>query len=88
MAHAFPAVAAQAGRAGTMKGAYNGTAPNPMRQKEFGKVLGKVVVSAEAERPDIEKAALADPNVRRYVEEKTVRMVIVVPGRLVNVVVS
>ena len=53
-----------------------------------GKVRGKVVVPAQAERPAIEKAALADPNVRRYVEEKTVRKVIVVPGRLVNVVVS
>lgn len=53
-----------------------------------GKVRGKVVVSAEADRPAIERAALEDPNVQRYVEEKTVRKVIVVPGRLVNVVVS
>lgn len=28
---------------GSMQGVYNGTAPNPMRQKEFGKVLGKVL---------------------------------------------
>jgi len=27
----------------TMRGVYNGTAPNPMRQKEFGNVLGKVL---------------------------------------------
>jgi len=27
----------------TMRGIYNGTAPNPMRQKEFGNVLGKVL---------------------------------------------
>ena len=26
-----------------MRGVYNGTAPNPMQQKEFGKVLGKVL---------------------------------------------
>lgn len=27
----------------SMRGVYNGTAPNPMQQKEFGKVLGKVL---------------------------------------------
>ncbi|HKL24974.1 MAG TPA: leucine--tRNA ligase [Desulfuromonadales bacterium] len=53
-----------------------------------GKVRGKVVVPAEADRHVIEQAALEDSNVRRYVEGKQVRKVIVVPGRLVNVVVS
>lgn len=53
-----------------------------------GKVRGKVVVPAEADRQVVERAALADVNVLRYVEGKQVRKVIVVPGRLVNVVVS
>ena len=53
-----------------------------------GKVRGKVTVPADAERQAVEETALQDPNVKRFIEEKTVRKVIVVPGRLVNVVVS
>jgi leucyl-tRNA synthetase len=53
-----------------------------------GKVRGKVTVAADADSKTVEETALADPNVQRYVEGKTVRKVIVVPGRLVNVVVS
>ncbi|MGH8370685.1 MAG: class I tRNA ligase family protein, partial [Gammaproteobacteria bacterium] len=52
-----------------------------------GKLRGRVAVSAQADRKSIEQAALAEPNVQRYVEGKTVRKVIVVPGKLVNVVV-
>ncbi len=53
-----------------------------------GKVRGKVNVAANAEQKDIEAAALADENVIRFIEGKTVRKIIVVPKRLVNVVVS
>ncbi len=53
-----------------------------------GKVRGKVTVPADADRKVVEETALGDPNVLRYLEGKTVRKVIVVPGRLVNVVVS
>jgi leucyl-tRNA synthetase len=34
-----------------------------------------------------EKAALADENVQRFIDGKAIRKVIVVPGKLVNVVV-
>jgi leucyl-tRNA synthetase len=52
-----------------------------------GKLRGHVTVAADAERDAIEAAALAADNVARFIEGKTVRKVIVVPGKLVNVVV-
>ena len=53
-----------------------------------GKVRGKVTVPADADKEAVEVAALADNNVARFIEGQTVRKVIVVPGRLVNVVVG
>jgi leucyl-tRNA synthetase len=52
-----------------------------------GKLRGKIAVPADAARDVIEQAALADDNVQRFVDDKPVRKVIVVPGRLVNIVV-
>jgi len=52
-----------------------------------GKVRGKVDVAANATRETIEQAALTEPNVQRFIEGKAVRKLIVVPGRLVNIVV-
>ncbi|MGB5830638.1 MAG: leucine--tRNA ligase [Thiohalocapsa sp.] len=51
-----------------------------------GKVRGKVQVSADADKPAVEAAALANENVQRFIEGATVRNVIVVPNKLVNVV--
>ncbi len=51
-----------------------------------GKLRGRITVAADAPREAVEAAALAEPNVRRFVEGQTVRKVIVVPGRLVNIV--
>jgi leucyl-tRNA synthetase len=51
-----------------------------------GKVRGRVRVPADADRAAVEQAALANENVRRFVGEARVRKVIVVPGKLVNVV--
>ncbi len=53
-----------------------------------GKVRGKVTVPADADEQVVREAAMNDPNVARSLEGKTVRKVIVVPGRLVNVVVG
>ncbi len=53
-----------------------------------GKVRGKVTVSADADEESVKAMALEEANVARFIEGKTVRKVIVVPGRLVNVVVS
>ena len=52
-----------------------------------GKRRAEIEVPADADRSVIEEAALAAPAVARHVGEKTPRKVIVVPGRLVNVVV-
>jgi leucyl-tRNA synthetase len=52
-----------------------------------GKLRGKFRVAAAADRTMIEKEATANPDVQRYVAGKTIRKVIVVPGRLVNIVV-
>ncbi|MCS4505001.1 leucine--tRNA ligase [Arhodomonas aquaeolei] len=51
-----------------------------------GKLRSRIDVAADADNDTIESAALADENVQRFTEGKTVRKVIVVPGRLVNVV--
>jgi len=52
-----------------------------------GKLRGRVSVAADASRETIERAALADANVQRHVEGQAVKKVVVVPGKLVNVVV-
>ena len=51
-----------------------------------GKLRGQIMVAASASREDIEKAVLAHPDVVRFVGEATVRKIIVVPNKLVNVV--
>jgi leucyl-tRNA synthetase len=52
-----------------------------------GKLRGSVRVPAAADRQAIEAAALADPAVQKFVAGSPVRRVVVVPGKLVNVVV-
>jgi leucyl-tRNA synthetase len=51
-----------------------------------GKLRGKFKVAADAAREAIEQAALASPEAQRHLEGKAPRKVVVVPGRLVNVV--
>ena len=52
-----------------------------------GKLRGHVTVPAGASEDAIKAAALADPQVQKFVGDKPVRKVIVVPGKLVNIVV-
>ncbi len=52
-----------------------------------GKLRGKLRVAVDATQDAIEQAALASPEVLRFMEGKPARKVVVVPGRLVNVVV-
>ncbi len=51
-----------------------------------GKLRSRIEVPADAAREAIERRALTDDNVRRFTDGKTVRRVVVVPGKLVNVV--
>jgi leucyl-tRNA synthetase len=53
-----------------------------------GKLRAKINVSADANKDEIEAMALNDENVKKFSEGQTIRKVIVVPGRLVNIVVS
>ena len=53
-----------------------------------GKLRSKVSVAADLSKDEIEALALADENVQKFTEGKEVRKVIVVPGRLVNIVVA
>ncbi|HBQ03050.1 MAG TPA: leucine--tRNA ligase [Halieaceae bacterium] len=53
-----------------------------------GKVRAKLSVAAQADKDSIERAAMEHENVKRFVEGLTVRKVIVVPGKLVNVVAN
>ena len=51
-----------------------------------GKVRGRLVVPAAATKEELEKIAMEDANVKAHIGDATVRKVICVPGRLVNVV--
>ncbi|MDF1851399.1 MAG: leucine--tRNA ligase [Verrucomicrobiales bacterium] len=53
-----------------------------------GKVRDKISVPAEASKEEVEEAALASERVQSFIDGLTVRKVIVVPGRLVNVVAN
>jgi len=53
-----------------------------------GKVRAKLTVPTKADKAEVERLVLADARIRNLVEGKTVRKVIVVPGKLVNVVVG
>jgi leucyl-tRNA synthetase len=52
-----------------------------------GKLRGAVKVPAAAAKEQIEAAALASDVAEKYMEGKPARKVVVVPGRLVNIVV-
>ncbi|KPV53383.1 leucyl-tRNA synthetase [Kouleothrix aurantiaca] len=52
-----------------------------------GKVRGKINVPAQADKTQLEQWALTNERVLAFIEGKPVRKVIVVPGKLVNVVV-
>jgi leucyl-tRNA synthetase len=53
-----------------------------------GKVRGKIQVAVDAPKDMVEKQAINEPNVQRFIEGNTLRKIIVVPGRLVNIVAN
>lgn len=53
-----------------------------------GRVRARIEAPADADKETLEQMAQANENVQRFTEGKTVRKVIVVPGKLVNIVVS
>jgi len=52
-----------------------------------GKLRGRISVAVDTVKDEVEATALADENVQRFIGDNEVRKVIVVPGKLVNIVV-
>ncbi|MBE6435302.1 MAG: leucine--tRNA ligase, partial [Akkermansiaceae bacterium] len=53
-----------------------------------GKLRDKITVAADAAKEEVEAAALASSRIQEFTNGKTIRKVIVVPGRLVNIVAN
>ncbi|GFM77180.1 leucine--tRNA ligase [Pseudomonas cichorii] len=53
-----------------------------------GKLRGQIEMPASASREEVEAAARVNENVLRFIDGLTIRKVIVVPGKLVNIVAS
>lgn len=53
-----------------------------------GKKRGEIQVDKSADKSTIEEIALSDPKVAAFLADKTVKKIIVVPGRIVNIVIS
>jgi len=52
-----------------------------------GKLRGSIRVPRQADKSTIEGLAMANANVQKFVAGQSVKKVVVVPGRLVNLVV-
>ncbi len=53
-----------------------------------GKLRAKITVAADAEKEQVETLGLSEENVAKFIEGKTVRKVIYVPGKLLNIVAN
>jgi leucyl-tRNA synthetase len=53
-----------------------------------GKRRGEVSVPKDMAKDDVEATAMAEPTVKAFLEGKTIKKVIVVPGRIVNIVIA
>jgi leucyl-tRNA synthetase len=52
-----------------------------------GKLRGNITVAKDADKAAIEALALANPQVQKFIEGQPIKKLIVVPGRLINIVV-
>ncbi len=53
-----------------------------------GRVRSKLEVPAAVKEESLKEAALADPKTKTWIEGKTVKQIVVIPKRLVNIVIS
>ena len=53
-----------------------------------GKVRAKITIAADATKEQVEITGLAEQNVQQHIDGKTVRKVIYIPGRLLNIVAN
>ncbi|TCT14719.1 leucyl-tRNA synthetase [Melghiribacillus thermohalophilus] len=54
----------------------------------MGKIRAKIMVPKDASKDELEKMALNNEKIQEWIQGKTVRKVIVVPGKLVNIVAN
>src|SRR5699024_2323835 len=54
----------------------------------MGRVRSKINVPQDVDKETLEKLALEDERIQKWIEGKTIRKVIVVPGKLVNIVAN
>ena len=52
----------------------------------MGKVRSRIMVAADASREDLEAAALDDDTIKGHIEGKQIVKIIVVPGKMINIV--
>jgi leucyl-tRNA synthetase len=53
-----------------------------------GKLRGTITVPANADQKTVEQAALSDGKIAQMIEGKTLRKIVVVPGKIVNIVAN
>ena len=53
-----------------------------------GKVRDTIKININTSREELEKTALSRENIKKWIENKEVVKVIVVPGRIVNIVIK
>ena len=53
-----------------------------------GKVRSRVTLARDADQQAAEQKALSDENVQRFTQGRSVRKVVYVPGRIINVIVG
>ena len=52
-----------------------------------GKLRGKIMVAKALSKPEIEALAMQSPNVQKFIDGQTVKKLVVVPNKLINIVV-
>ena len=53
-----------------------------------GKVRAKITIAADATKEQVEALGLTEQNVQQHIDGKTIRKVIYIPGRLLNIVAN
>ena len=53
-----------------------------------GKLRAKITVAADASKETVEAIGLADSGVVKFTDEKTIRKIIYIPGKLLNIVAN
>jgi leucyl-tRNA synthetase len=53
-----------------------------------GKLRARIAVAVNADKTEMEQAALSDPRVKKYLEGASIQKIIVIPQKLINIVVN